>query len=233
MGPKALDLPKDCANVSYVNLKGLTPNKGVEATVKDEIDTDSSILWKSSMSTDFIDVEFDEVLKKNGVLKGSDIDDLSDAFETLYEEYFCQEKVKMLNEKNESYNLTWSPNPNDPEYIGKHDTHDSGMVDTSDSSAVSPSLMSSLITTCGKDEVSFPPSPGKPSLVPALNDSGFCDFFPPGSALTCDGDCKEVLKDKRMVGEKGHVSKDTRWQFFKQLLGVSVQLFISELNSLF
>ena len=103
--PKALDLPKDCANVSYVNLKGLTPNKGVEAMVKDEIDTDSSILWKSSMSTDFVDIEFDEVLKKNGVLKGSDIDDLSDAFETLYEEYeeyFCQEKVEMLNEKNES-----------------------------------------------------------------------------------------------------------------------------------
>ena len=98
--PKALDLPKDCANVSYVNLKGLTPNKGVEAMVKDEIDTDSSILWKSSMSTDFVDIEFDEVLKKNGVLKGSDIDDLSDAFETLYDECFCQEKVEMLNEKN-------------------------------------------------------------------------------------------------------------------------------------
>ena len=98
--PKALDLPKDCANVPYVNLKGLTPNKGVEAMVKDEIDTDSSILWKSSMSTDFVDIEFDEVLKKNGVLKGSDIDDLSDAFETLYDECFCQEKVEMLNEKN-------------------------------------------------------------------------------------------------------------------------------------
>ena len=57
------------------------------------------------ISTDFVDIEFDEVLKKNGVLKGSDIDDLSDAFETLYEEYeeyFCQEKVEMLNEKNES-----------------------------------------------------------------------------------------------------------------------------------
>ena len=52
------------------------------------------------ISTDFVDIEFDEVLKKNGVLKGSDIDDLSDAFETLYEEYeeyFCQEKVEMLN----------------------------------------------------------------------------------------------------------------------------------------
>ena len=95
--PKALDLPKDCANVSYVNLKGLTPNKGVEAMVKDEIDTDSSILWKSSMSTDFVDIEFDEVLKKNRVLKGFDIDDFSDAFETLYDECFCQEKVEMLN----------------------------------------------------------------------------------------------------------------------------------------
>ena len=52
------------------------------------------------ISTDFVDIEFDEVLKKNGVLKGSDIDDLSDAFETLYDECFCQEKVEMLNEKN-------------------------------------------------------------------------------------------------------------------------------------
>ena len=60
-------------------------------------------------------------------------------------------------------------------------------------------------------------------------------FYFLGSALTCDGDCKEELKEKRMVGvtEMGHVSKDTRWQFFKQLLGVSVQLYISELNSLF
>jgi len=49
------------------------------------------------ISTDFVDIEFDEVLKKNGVLKGSDIDDLSDAFETLYDECFCQEKVEMLN----------------------------------------------------------------------------------------------------------------------------------------
>jgi len=233
--PTTLDLTKDCPNVSYVDYKGLIPNKGVEAMVNDAIDTDSSILYKSSMSTDFIDNEFDEVLKKNGVLKGSEIDDLSDAFETLYEEYFCQEKVEMFNEKNECCDLKWSPNPNDPEYIGKHDKLESGMLDTSDSSAVSPSLMPSLITTCGKDEVSFPPSPGKPSSVPALNDSGFCDFFPPGSALACDGDCKEELKEKRMVGvtEMGHVSKDTRWQFFKQLLGVSVQIFISELNSLF
>ena len=45
--------------------------------------------------SDWIDIVFEKVLKKNGILKNSDLEELSDGFENLYKEVEKEKELEL------------------------------------------------------------------------------------------------------------------------------------------
>lgn len=72
----------------------------------------------------------------------------------------------------------------------------------------------------------------RPSLGTGMIDSGFFDSFDSGSESMCDVTV-ETENDTTAVKNIGHVSNDTISNFFKQVLGFSLRILMSELRSIF
>jgi len=180
----------------------------------------NSLLWRSIMDVDdqLIDAEFEEALSNNGILEY--LDDLSDEFDRLYVDYFTKNDFDELVHMKEYQTEKSQPSP--PAWKSPHALTDSEYL-------ASVQVPHSIKST--------PPSGrslenSRPSLGTGMMDSGFFDSFDSGSESMCDVTV-ETENDTTAVKNIGHVSKDTISNFFKQVLGFSLRILMSELRSIF
>jgi len=186
----------------------------------------NSLLWRLVMDVDdnLIEAEFEEALSKNGILEH--LEDLSDEFDRLYEDHCTKNKFDELVDMNKDQSeKSHSSPPSPPACKGPHVLDASEDLDNCASVQVPLSIKST--PTSGKSMINSRPSLGK-----GMMDSGFFDSFDSGSESMCDVTV-ETENDTTAVKNIGHVSKDTLSNFFKQVLGFSLRILMSELRSIF
>jgi len=213
-----VDSPDDKYVPSFHNVD--VENSAKEITNED-VYTDS-LLWRLIVDVDdhLIDAEYEEALSTNGVIEP--LDDLSNEFDKLYGDYFIKDNFSELDmnedeceKSHSSPTVGKSPNSwNDPEEL------------VNSSSVPVPCTMKSTPASDKCLENS------RLTLGTGMIDSGFFDSFDSGSESMCDVTV-EKENDTTAVKNIAHVSIDTRSNFFKQLLGLSIRILISELRSIF
>jgi len=176
------------------------------------------LIWRSSVGNDdTIDVKFDEAVASNGVLEN--LENLADAFDELYDEYFT-------NNYEENLMLLGYDEMEIRDSVSSTSTTKTKKSESDNSALSSPSLSSTPASKCDLESASDTSSSSlsecddKVQLV--KKDSGYFESFSSGD-LT---DSSEMPMPSAC-----QVSHQTRNLFFKQLLGFSVNLVISELKS--
>jgi len=183
----------------------------------------NSLLWRLVLDVDdnLIEAEFEEVLSNNEILEH--LDDLSDEFDRLYDDHCIKNKFDELVDKNKDQSE--KSHSSTPACKGPHVVDASEDLDNCASVQVPLSIKSTPAS--GKSTINSRPSFGK-----GMMDSGFFDSFDSGSESMCDVTV-ETENDTTAVKSIGHVSKDTLSNFFKQVLGFSLRILMSELRSIF
>jgi len=183
----------------------------------------NSLLWRLVMDVDdnLIEAEFEEALSNNGILEH--LDDLSDEFNKLYKDHFIKNNFDELVDMNEYQTDKTHSSP--PACKSLHALNASEDLDNCASVQVPLSMMSTPAS--GKSIIN-----SRTSLRTGMMDSGFFDSFDSGSESMCDVTV-ETENDTTAVKNIGHVSKDTISIFFKQVLGFSLKILLSELISIF
>jgi len=181
----------------------------------------NSLLWRSIVDEDdhLIDAEFEEALSNNGIL--DHLDDLSDEFDRLYGDYFTKNNFEELVDTNKDQSEKSHSSP--PACKSPHSLNDSEDLDNC--ANVQHSIKSTPASGKGLEN-------SQPTLGKGMMDSGFFDSFDSGSESMCDVTV-ETENDTTAVKNIGHVSKDTISIFFKQVLGFSLKILLSELISIF